>query len=109
MIEPLIAVFTTLPDEASARALAEALVRGRWAACVQLHAIASIYEWRGAVQHDTEWRLLAKCRAADWPAVREAIVAQHPYELPAIWCSPIEASDAYADWVRQQTDRPTPT
>ncbi|TSE26902.1 Divalent-cation tolerance protein CutA [Tepidimonas sediminis] len=106
MDDTLIAVFTTLPDEAGARALAEALVRARLAACVQLHAIASVYEWDGAVQHDAEWRLLAKARATDWPALRDFIAARHPYRLPAIWRAPIEASDGYAAWVRQQTARP---
>ncbi|TSE18721.1 Divalent-cation tolerance protein CutA [Tepidimonas alkaliphilus] len=106
MASDLIAVMTTLPDEASAQALAEHLVHHRWAACVQWHAIDSVYEWHGRLQCDREWRLLAKCRRADWTAVCDAIRAQHPYELPAIWCSPIETSEAYGDWVKQQTERP---
>ncbi|MCX7663519.1 MAG: divalent-cation tolerance protein CutA [Tepidimonas fonticaldi] len=106
MDDALIAVFTTLPDEEGARALAQALVRARLAACVQLHAIASVYEWDGAVQNEAEWRLLAKARAADWPALRDFIAAHHPYQLPAIWHTPIEASEGYADWVRHQTARP---
>ncbi|MCS6811184.1 MAG: divalent-cation tolerance protein CutA [Tepidimonas sp.] len=104
MSPALIAVHTTLPDEASARALAEALVQARLAACVQWHAIASVYVWQDALQRDAEWRLLAKCRAAHWPAVRDFIAARHPYQLPAIWSSLIEASAAYHDWVWQQTD-----
>lgn len=105
---PLIAVHTTLPDEASARALAEALVRARLSACVQLHAVHSVYEWQGTLEHAAEWRLLAKCRAGDWPQVRDAIARQHPYELPAIWSTPIETSDAYGEWVQHQTARGTP-
>lgn len=103
MAPALIAVFTTLPDEAGAHTLAEALVREGLAACVQLHAIRSVYTWQGALQRDAEWRLLAKCRAEAWPQVRDFIAAHHPYELPAIWSTPIEASAAYAEWVAAST------
>ncbi|MFN3612183.1 divalent-cation tolerance protein CutA [Tepidimonas sp.] len=108
MDDALIAVFTTLPDEGGARALAQALVRARLAACVQLHAITSVYEWDNAMQDDAEWRLQAKARAADWPALRDFIAARHPYHLPAIWYTPIEASEGYADWVQHQTVRTPP-
>ena len=30
-------------------------------------------------------------------------LAQHPYELPQLLVQPLQASAAYADWVRQET------
>jgi periplasmic divalent cation tolerance protein len=48
-MEPFLIVITTLPDRASARALAEALVRERLAACVNVMAeCTSIYHWQVA-------------------------------------------------------------
>jgi periplasmic divalent cation tolerance protein len=43
-------VLTTLPDEAGARELAQALVQARLAACVQLREVHSVYRWQGKVE-----------------------------------------------------------
>ncbi|MCX7742199.1 MAG: divalent-cation tolerance protein CutA [Tepidimonas sp.] len=106
MSTELIAVMTTLPDEASAQKMAQMLVQDRLAACVQWHAIQSFYMWNGQLEQAQEWRLLAKCRACDWPHLQNAIARLHPYQLPAIWYSAITASPDYADWISVQTDRP---
>ncbi|MCZ8235498.1 MAG: divalent-cation tolerance protein CutA [Inhella sp.] len=100
---PLLMALTTVATQAQAQDLARALVEARLAACVQLHAIESIYRWQGAVQQEPEWRLLIKTTLEAWPALRAAVLARHPYDTPALLAWPAEhASDAFAAWVNTE-------
>ncbi|HYD56101.1 MAG TPA: divalent-cation tolerance protein CutA [Burkholderiales bacterium] len=98
-------VLTNLPDRASAEKLAESLIGGRLAACVNiLSPCRSVYRWKDAVQHDEEHPLLVKTTAERYPALEAAIRAGHPYELPEIIAVPIERGlPAYLDWVQAET------
>jgi periplasmic divalent cation tolerance protein len=97
----LLLALTTVATPAQAQVLARHLIDARLAACVQLQAIESLYRWDGAVQHEPEWRLLIKTTEATWPALQAAVLAQHPYDTPALLAWPAErASEAFAAWVQ---------
>ncbi|MBI3375996.1 MAG: divalent-cation tolerance protein CutA [Betaproteobacteria bacterium] len=98
-------VITNLPDRAAAEKLADALIEGRLAACVNiLSPCRSVYFWKGAVQHDEEFPLLIKTTRERYAALEDAIRAGHPYELPEIIAVPVERGlPAYLDWVAGQT------
>lgn len=99
----VLAAVTTVGDMEAARQLARAIVERRLAACVQLSAIESFYRWDGAVQHEPEVRLVFKTTEPAWPALREAIVALHPYRLPAVHALRLDEVHApYAHWVAEQ-------
>ena len=100
-----IVVITNLPDESSARSLAESLVTARLAACVNILApCRSIYRWNGAVETTTEIPVLIKAPRDAYAALESAIVAGHPYELPEIIALPLtEGLPAYLGWVRGET------
>lgn len=103
----LLVVVTTVGDMDTARAMARSLVERRLCACAQLSAIESYYHWDGAVQHDPEVRLLCKTTAVLWPALREAILAMHPYDLPTVHAHAVaHAHAAYGDWVMAQCTPP---
>lgn len=98
-------VLTTLPDRPAAEKLAAALVEERVAACVNILApCASVYRWKGVVQHDEEHPLLIKTTREAYAALEAAIRARHPYELPEIVAVPIERGlPAYLDWLAAET------
>lgn len=98
-------VLTNLPDQASAQALATALVEERLAACVNLLApCRSIYRWQGAIEDATEIPLLIKTTAQRYAALEAAIRARHPYELPEIIAVPIaHGLPDYLNWVVTET------
>ena len=100
MIERLI-VLTTMPDRASAAALAETLVRQHLAACVNIGGeVTSIYPWDGALQQGTEVTLTIKTTRQRYAALEQAIVQHHPYELPEVLAVPISAGlDDYLAWI----------
>lgn len=101
----LLTVFTTVANQADADALARAAVEQRLAACVQTETIRSTYHWQGRVACDDEVRLMFKTNHARYAALEALLRELHPYELPAIFALPVaEASDRYADWVRESLE-----
>ena len=100
----IIAVVTTIDSEEGARRIAGQLVQRRLAACVQISAIESVYEWDGAVQRDNEQRLVIKTTTERYAAVETAILELHSYDLPAILAFETEAVfEPFADWVVENT------
>lgn len=94
-----------VPDRDTGQRLARALVEERLAACVNLvPGIASVYRWQGTVEESTECLLLIKTRAALFAALRDRIVALHPYELPEVIGVPVKAGlSAYLNWINENT------
>ena len=97
------AVTTTVATPEDARRLAQAVLQQRLAACVQIEPITSHYRWQGALHEEAEWRLVCKTVAGSVAGLLQLLQAQHPYELPLLLVQPLQASAAYADWVRQET------
>lgn len=103
------ALCTTVGQADDARRIAKAAVERGLAACVHIDTIESIYRWQGALQQDTEQRLMFKTTEASAPALRALILEMHPYELPALYTLEVtDAHPAYAAWVAQQTKGPAP-
>ena len=97
-------VITNLPDRGAAERLADILIDGRLAACVNILApCRSVYRWQGEVQHEEEFPLLIKTTRERYAALEQAIRAGHPYELPEIIAVPVERGlPAYLSWVAEE-------
>ena len=95
-------VLVTVPTLAVAEELARALIAERRAACVNIvPGIRSLYTWKGELCDEAEVLLLIKCPAKNFPALRRAIFARHPYEVPEIVALPIARGHRpYLDWVQ---------
>ena len=91
----------------SAEPVSRALVERGLAACVNaLPGVVSTYVWQGEVCVDEETTLLIKTRAELVPALIEALVELHPYELPEVIALPItEGHQPYLDWIAASTRR----
>jgi periplasmic divalent cation tolerance protein len=98
-------VLTNLPDRASAEQLADQLISGHQAACINILApCRSVYRWQGEVRHDEEHPVLIKTTRERYAALEDAIRAGHPYELPEIIAFPVTAGlPAYLKWVSAET------
>ena len=95
----------TCPDDASARAIAEALVAERLAACVsRAPGLQSTYRWEGRIEHGEEVLLLIKTAADRLETLTRRLQALHPYELPEILAVETAGGLApYLAWVAAQT------
>jgi periplasmic divalent cation tolerance protein len=98
-------VFCTCPDRTSAEALAQSLVEQRLAACVSvLPGVRSTYRWQGEVESADEVQLQIKTTRARFDALRGAVQAAHPYELPELIAVEAAAGlDRYLDWIGAST------
>jgi periplasmic divalent cation tolerance protein len=98
-------VYSTFPDEAAAASVAEALVRARLAACVNIYPpMHSIYEWQGQLESGPEVAAFIKTRRAKVDEVIAAARTLHPYTVPCFLVLPIEGGNSdYLDWARGQT------
>ena len=104
MTDALVVLVTTPTPERAAE-LARALVEERLAACGNVvPGLRSIYRWEGKVQDDAEALLLLKTTRARFEALRERVLALHPYEVPEVIALPVEAGSArYLAWIASAT------
>lgn len=99
----MLIVFTTLPTSLEAETLAEKIVEGKLAACVQiLPQMASIYVWEGKLQKEREHLLLIKTLPEKWDELHAFIAAHHSYAVPEIVAVEAEkVSEPYRTWLTE--------
>jgi periplasmic divalent cation tolerance protein len=104
MSEPIVVLSTVARAEDAERIARELVSRGL-AACVNLvPGLVSIYRWKGAVEREEERLLVIKTRRDTFAALREALVALHPYELPEVIALPIvEGHAPYLAWLDENS------
>lgn len=98
-------VYSTFPDEASARRVAETLVARKLAACVNIYPpMTSVYEWQGKLETGPEVAAFIKTRVSLIDDVIKTARPLHPYSVPCFLTLPIESgNDDYLAWARGQT------
>ena len=104
MVDALV-VLVTAPSPEVAAALARTLVEERLAACGNvLSEVRSIYRWEGQVREDAEALLVLKTTRARLEALRDRVLALHPYDVPEVLALPVEAgSPDYLAWLAGET------
>ncbi len=102
--QPLM-VYVTCSDEAEARALAEAVIPTRLAACANiLMPVRSLYLWEGKLADEAETVLVLKTRAGRFEELKSALVQAHSYDTPCIVAWPLAAGHpAFLSWVIEET------
>ncbi len=104
MTDALVVLVTT-PSPERAAEIARALVEERLAACGNVvPGLRSIYRWEGKVHDDAEALLVLKTTRARFEALRDRVLALHPYEVPEVIALPVEAGNArYLEWIAAET------
>ena len=104
-MEEILFVYMTAPDRATARELAEILVRERLAACANiLDGMESLYWWQGELRRAEESVCILKTTAAGYPALEQRARELHPYEVPCIVALPVPRGHApFLRWVGEET------
>ena len=98
--EPIVVLMTTGNRE-EAKRIAETLVDGGLAACVQiLPEIESVYRWQGETQREQEVLLMAKSMRNKFDELVSKVTAIHSYETPEIIALPITGgAEPYLKWL----------
>jgi periplasmic divalent cation tolerance protein len=99
----IVLVYTTWPDPETAETVGAACVEAGLAACVNILApLRAVFRWDGAVQTAQETPMILKTSRARVQALRDFVIARHPYETPAVVALatlPEGTGEAFADWV----------
>ena len=95
-----IVVLITASNEEEANRIAELLVKGKRAACVNIvPRVDSLFWWEEQLDSARESLLLVKTRAALFPEIVELVKKTHSYEVPEIIALPIIAgNEEYLTW-----------
>lgn len=96
-------ILTTVALHETAITIARTLVQERLAACVNVAtAVESIYWWQGKPEQSLEYVLMMKTTEAKVDALRQRLLALHPYEVPEFVVLPVESgSENYLSWIRE--------
>ena len=93
-------VMTTYPTKEMAKQAAEFLVKKRFAACVQMIPVESVYVWEGEINESTETMLLIKSKPSMFDDIKAFIKGDHTYEVPEIVQIPItDGLPEYLEWI----------
>jgi periplasmic divalent cation tolerance protein len=98
-------IYITVPTEAEAQKIAEAVVADRLAACANIiPGMKSIYHWEGKLEQGSEAVLIFKTRAELFQAVETRVKELHSYETPCIVSLPLtDVSADYMQWIISET------
>lgn len=100
----MVTAYITAPRDAASD-LAESLVEGRLAACVNMVECSSVFRWENDVVSEEEVILLAKTTDERYAELRERVREEHPYEVPCIErFDEEEVLPAFASWREQATE-----
>lgn len=95
-------MLTTVGADFDAAALARTLVEQRLAACVNITSeVRSIYRWNDGVEDEREQLLVIKTTEERVAALRDALFALHPYDVPELVVLDAEAHGPYGTWLAQ--------
>lgn len=93
-------VLVTAESEEQARAIASSLVKEKYAACVSVMPVHSVYTWQEEVHSDPEWQLMIKTDLNQYSQLEARIRELHSYEVPEIIALPIQAGlTPYLNWI----------
>jgi periplasmic divalent cation tolerance protein len=97
-------VLVTCGSAAEARKIAEAVVKKRLAACVNILAapVESVYRWKGKLEKSRERLLIIKTSKTRLQALEREVLRLHSYEAPEFIALPISrGSSKYLSWIAQ--------
>ncbi len=96
-----IVIFVTTPNKKEASRIAEALIRSKSAACVNIiDKVRSLFWWKGKVDSAQECLLMIKTAKSKLPRVIKTVKSKHSYQVPEIIALPIIAGNkAYLKWI----------
>lgn len=100
-------VYTTFADQQEAEKIAQRLVEGELAACVNIFpSITAIYRWKGKLEHGQEVAALIKSKDTHFAEIAEKIKAWHSYETCCVLKLPItDGSQQFLTWIDAQLKR----
>lgn len=98
-----IVIFITASNKKEAKRLAQALIRNKLAACVNIiDAVTSLFWWQGKIDKANEVMLVAKSKKEKLAKIIACVKSLHSYQVPEIIALPIiGGNSAYLKWIEE--------
>ena len=95
--------FVTAPDMETARKVSRGALEKKLCACANLLPITeSHYWWQEKLETSSEVLIIFKTTLQQRDALRDFVIANHPYDVPEFVAFEIQHGSAdYLNWVRQ--------
>ena len=93
-------MLVTFPDDLVAKKIIDEVLEHKLAGCILRSSVKSAYVWDGQKQGDDEIVTLFKTTEEKSPDLEKFILANHPYETPAILTMNATANSKYEQWLR---------
>ena len=99
-------IYTTLDNKQDARKIANFLIEEQIVACVNIIPnVISIYRWKGKIEEEKEFILIAKTVNENVIKTIKRIKELHNYELPDIIAMPVNNGyDEYLEYIKRETE-----
>ncbi|MFH1856068.1 MAG: divalent-cation tolerance protein CutA [Candidatus Omnitrophota bacterium] len=100
-----IIIFVTASSLKEAKKIAQILLAGKEAACVNIiKNIDSYFNWKDKLEKAKEFLLIIKTKQNLFEKVKSTVKKYHSYSVPEIIAIPVIKGDkSYLNWVREVT------
>lgn len=100
-----ILIYSTAPDEDTAKKIATTLLEKNLIACANIiPKMQSVYRWENKIENSTECILILKTFASYFQDIQDAYKSLHPYQVPCLMSIPIDQiNDSYLNWMLSQS------
>lgn len=99
----LVIAYIPCGSEKEAEKISEALVKERLAACCNIVKIKSVYKWKGKLEKEDEWLILAKTMPEKFEKLKKKVKKAHSYDIPCIAAIPlVDVNEDYLEWAESQ-------
>ncbi len=98
----IILVYITNPNSDHAEKVSKHLIEKRLAACTNIYQINSMFHWKGDVENEGEYVVIAKTTPGRADDLEKAVAEVHEYEVPCILRISAHANDSYYKWIKEE-------
>ena len=96
---------STYPNKKSILKIANALVKNKIIACVNISKIDSVYSWNGKIQNSSEYIAIFKTITKNKIKLKKEITKTHPYDVPEIAEIDVTSiNKSYLNWLIESTN-----
>jgi periplasmic divalent cation tolerance protein len=98
-------IYITTGDMEEARRIGRTLIEERFAACVNIFPITSIFRWKDRIEESDEFGMIVKTRSEKVKDIENRVKEIHSYEVPCIISFKMdEGSSDYLKWIEDAVD-----
>ena len=97
----ILVIIATEPSKSNAVRMAKLLIKEKFAACVSIKQIFSVYEWDGDMQETKEFEISIKSKPEFKDDLIDFLHKNSTYDVPQIIYKKYHAEIKYYDWLNK--------